>query len=42
MISVTEKDRDVQRFLWVDDITSDSPEVYTAPKIHKSSLRSLI
>ena len=27
MISVTEKDRDVQRFLWVDNITSDSPKV---------------
>ncbi len=27
MISVTERDRDVLRFLWVDDITKDPPEI---------------
>ena len=27
MVSVTERDRDVLRFLWVDDITSDQPEI---------------
>ena len=27
MVSVTERDRDVLRFLWVDDITRDQPEI---------------
>ena len=29
MISVTEEDRDALRFLWVDDVTSDDPEIVT-------------
>ena len=29
MISVAKEDRDALRFLWVDDITSDNPEVVT-------------
>lgn len=27
MVSMAEKDRDVLRFLWVDDITKDEPEI---------------
>ena len=27
MVSMAEKDRDLLRFLWVDDITKDEPEI---------------
>ncbi len=29
MVSVAEKDRNVLRFLWVDDITKDTPKIIT-------------
>ena len=34
MVSVDERDRDVLRFLWVDDVNKDDPEVITLSLIH--------
>ena len=42
MVAISEKDRDVLRFLWVDDITKEGPEPCSHTAIRKSSLWSVI